>query len=69
MQRLPAIRIPLPDLPDDDVRLDFLQPLVDRCYAMHGRYEFDYRAVEPHPPLDAEDATLVDEWLRDKGLR
>ncbi len=33
-----------------------------------GRYDFDYRA-EPEPPLKSNDAKLVDEWLRGKGLR
>jgi hypothetical protein len=34
-----------------------------------GDYDdFDYRA-DPDPPLDAEDATLADEWLRGMGMR
>ena len=63
--RLPSIDVPLRSA-DADVVLD-LQPLVDRCYEM-GSYDLDYR-TDPEPMLDAEDAKLADEWLREKGLR
>ena len=63
--RLPSIDVPLRSA-DANVVLD-LQPLVNRCYEM-GSYDLDYR-TDPEPMLDAEDATLADEWLREKGLR
>jgi hypothetical protein len=64
--RLPVVRIPLRPS-DPDVTLD-LQALIDQCYAM-GRYDdLDYRA-EPNPPLEADEAALVHNLLKTKGLR
>ncbi len=65
-ERLPAIRIPLRPT-DSDVPLD-LQALIDLCYR-NGRYDnINYR-LEPHPPLEPDDAAWADQLLRSHGLR
>ncbi len=66
-ERLPVVAIPL--LPGDgSVSVD-LQPLLDRCYDT-GLYERRVRYAEraPVPPLRPEQATWVEQVLRDKGI-
>lgn len=66
MRRLPTIRVPLRPS-DADVALD-LQALIDQCYA-NGRYDdLDYRSALT-PPLEADEAALVDDLLRANSLR
>jgi hypothetical protein len=66
MLRLPTIRIPLRPT-DPDVLLD-LQSLVDQCYAM-GRYDDLNYGGQPDPPLHGDEAALVEDLLKAKGLR
>jgi hypothetical protein len=64
--RLPVVRVPLREK-DQDVLLS-LQPLINHCHEM-GRYHYlDYR-TDPEPPFSPEDASWVDEILRNAGLR
>lgn len=64
--RLPKIRIPLRET-DPDVVLD-LQAILDLAYA-NGGYDDTNYAVEPVPPLGADDAAWADAVLREKGMR
>jgi hypothetical protein len=64
--RLPVIRVPL-RATDADVVVD-LQPLIDQCHA-RGRYHLLNYRLELDPPLSPEEASWVDQVLREHGLR
>lgn len=65
-ERLPAIRVPLRPT-DSDVVVD-LQALINQCHE-RGRYHLlDYR-LGLSPPLEPEEATWLDQLLREHGLR
>ena len=63
---LPRIPVPLREK-DADVSLD-LQPLIERVYVAGGHDDINY-AVEPDPPLQADDARWADELLKSAGRR
>jgi hypothetical protein len=67
-ERLPVIDVPL--LPGDGPAEVDLQALLDRCYDT-GKYRnrVDYRSSPPAPVMSAEQLQLLDNVLRDQGLR
>jgi hypothetical protein len=65
-ERLPIIRVPLRD-EDPDCPLD-VQAMIDQCYVEGGYWDLNYN-IDPDPPLEGEDATWADAFLRSKNLR
>lgn len=64
--RLPLLRIPLRPT-DADVTVD-LQSLIDQCHERGRYHSLNYR-LDLEPPLAPEDASWIEQILKEHGLR
>jgi hypothetical protein len=67
-EEIPLVPVPLSYL-DDDIVLDMGKALKEIYQQAAYERRIDYKAEPPAPELSADDATWLDEHLKNKGLR